>query len=231
MYVDSDDWIEIDMVEKLHKISIDYKLDIVVCNMTTENRGYVNEFTSVEILSNEKLKKEFIKHKSVNGSFCNKLINKALLTGLHFNEEIGYGEDAALMWEIIKKDPIMGITEYSFYHYQNNPNSISRKSFSSTKYDAVRVWKKILNDVEKFYSLLLYYARVAYIDANLITLWEMARANYIDKENEVKFLNNLKKYYKEYCRAEWISKQRKVFASTCIINYRMAGKILRCIKR
>lgn len=230
LYVDSDDWIEINTVELLYKVAMEHKVSIVVCNMTTEDRHIVNIDTPVKTLSENELMIEFIKHKIINGSFCNKLIDKKLLENLHFNSDIGYGEDADLLWEIIKRKPITGVTEYTLYHYCNNPNSISRKKFNPIKFDAMKVWGKILDDVKTNYPNLLDYAKAAFADANLITLWEMAKVRY-DDVNRIKFIDNLRKYHKTYYKAGWISKKRKAFAAMVMINYKIAGYLLRMINR
>lgn len=230
LYVDSDDWIEHNIVEILLKDIKDNNVDIALCKYDYCDEK-IDKDSSIEILEENTVIEEFIKHRKFQGMLWNKLIKRSLFEGVRFNTDIGYGEDAQLMWKIIKKGINMSVNSKILYHHYVNNEGISNSKFNTVKYDAVKVWSEILNDVRNIYKDKMTIAEAAFADANLITLWEMARAKYKDKPNRKIFVNNLKKYYKSYKEAEWILQNRKLFAGVMVCNYNIAGIILRMLRK
>lgn len=52
VFVDSDDWLELNMIEKMYKIAKDSNSEIILCStyVNTENNEYINEFYSKEYI-------------------------------------------------------------------------------------------------------------------------------------------------------------------------------------
>jgi len=95
LFVDSDDYIEPEMVETMYNKAIDTEADIAICDMYMEYADktiYYNDYLSPEI---EHCFRNIITNKNTSPSLCNKLIKSDLFqnSNLVFNTEIQYMED------------------------------------------------------------------------------------------------------------------------------------------
>ena len=81
LFVDSDDWIEPDMVEFLVGKALTNNIEMVVCGNVNNDTPPASEYNE-ELWSQDKAVKEFLRHVNFNGSLCNKLT----LVSLFHNE-------------------------------------------------------------------------------------------------------------------------------------------------
>lgn len=140
LFVDSDDWIENNMVEVLIREQQKQSVDIVA------SRINLHEIDGV--FSREEIVEMFLVHKVFNGSLWNKLIRRDLFNGLTFNAAISYGEDALMIWSIIQKVDQVAIISQHLYHVEPNPQSLSRKKLDKKKFSVYNVWNGICADVD-----------------------------------------------------------------------------------
>lgn len=149
LFVDSDDWVELDMVEFLVGKASKNHVDVVTCGNVIDD-GIPKEEYKEEIWSQEKVVKEFLRHVIFNGSLCNKLIKTRLLGNHRFDCRISYGEDALFCWYIIQNASNIIVTDRQFYHYRRNPQSLSRQKWTPEKKGSGHlVWEEIVKDVSK----------------------------------------------------------------------------------
>ena len=120
LFVDSDDWIEPDMVDFLVKKAKEYKVDMVTCGRVVNDDLPKVECSIVELWNQEHVIKEFLRHVSFNGSLCNKLIRVDLLHDVKFHFGISYGEDALFVWNVLQHVKQVLVTDKELYHYQMN---------------------------------------------------------------------------------------------------------------
>lgn len=227
LYIDSDDWIEPNMVEVLIKALKEKSADISVCGYDFGD-NLCNKYiqNSFNVWSSDKIVEEFLKHQQFRGMLWNKLIKKSLFIGLHFDESMGYGEDAQMVWLLLKRVKTICVSDIVLYHHIPNDYSIS-SSFSDVKYDAVRLWKQILTDVTHENKSYINDARAAYGVALIVTIWEMAKADYYDKN----MIKNLKKELRQNIKcivfAKWIPLKFKIFGLAACLSYELLIKVCR----
>lgn len=139
MFVDSDDWIEFDMVEKMHSVAKKNSADIVRCN------HYINGIKEIEAnlydLSNKLYTSDEIYTKKINDHFIYSkqtiknfvmllLINRSIL----FNNDILFDEDLFMMEDVLFYQQLFFYAKRIFfmgdslYHYIINEKSETRKS-------------------------------------------------------------------------------------------------------
>ena len=138
LFVDSDDWIELDAIEVLLREQADSQAEIVVCNGTTS-----------VVMSREAVVKEFLDHRRFPGMLWNKLIKAELFEGLYFDENVSYGEDALMVWNVLQRVHKVAVTDKKLHHYRVNANSLSRQKFNGKKFTAHIVWDSICSDTEQ----------------------------------------------------------------------------------
>ena len=98
LYVDADDWIEEDMIERLVSIGMREDADIVMCDSDhaeEKTDAFKETKLATEIWDQDKQQLEFMKHQRLTGMLWNKLIRRSLAEGSHFNEKTGYGGPGA----------------------------------------------------------------------------------------------------------------------------------------
>ena len=94
LFVDSDDWIELNTIETLIEEQQKGDYDLVsfqISNALPQDMDYTQE----------QVVKLFLEHKDFRGSLCDKLIKAKLFDGLQTDPGVYYGEDALLVWQVL----------------------------------------------------------------------------------------------------------------------------------
>ena len=193
LFVDSDDWIEKNMIECLLKTLDETQADIAVCGFIKESGGVATTCPIVNkeyvLEGAENVMKALLFHKELNGSLCNKMVPREFYEGLTFRKDIWYGEDCLFFWQALNRgvDKICFMNE-CFYHYRMNNQSISHEKFNFKKMSGHEVWKQINRDVDFKWPSLQYIARATYVQQDIMLLYYAANAGYKcdDKLNEIR---------------------------------------------
>ena len=126
---DSDDWVEPDMYECLYQTAVRTGADITVC-------GYYTEYNDGRSIPTQRIFKtdekgfvdfdEFLRYGA--GSSWIKLVKRDLFTraGAAYTPGINLGEDALIMYKLMKAHPTVAQVDKCLYHY--------RRLFGETSY-------------------------------------------------------------------------------------------------
>lgn len=178
LFIDSDDWVELEMVDFLLQRLLLNKSDIAVCSVVKDD-DITNLTFSEGLWYQEKVVEEFLKHISFNGSLCNKLIKTSLLNENRFDSRIMYGEDALFCWKIIQKLSCAIITNKQLYHYRRNLQSISRQKWTPEKKGSGHlVWQEIVKDVSITWPQYLDVATARFAIEDFWGIYFAALSNY-----------------------------------------------------
>ena len=173
-FVDSDDWIEPDMYEVLHKSAQSKDVPISVASYfkdtDTESVPMSNKEQIPDGIINTKNMLLYPLKRDYYMGFCGYLWNKLfsanifLNNGLSFNEEINYAEDVLLYTEAIIAGKCIGnYIDKPLYHYYQREKSISHSEFINIKVDILVAYKKVEQLFnENGYSNISYWARGFY---------------------------------------------------------------------
>ncbi len=138
-FVDSDDWIELDMFETLYQNMVTYGAQISACGCRLENADgtvrYFNpaypavvetkRFTKQEALANS------ITNRIFTFSLCDKLFHRSIFDDLRMSEGKIY-EDQEIIPECIERANTLVYTTQPYYNYRRTEESTTRgKVFSS----------------------------------------------------------------------------------------------------
>lgn len=142
MFVDSDDFIELDMAQKLYSKAITDHNDLVLC---ARNNVY-------EVEGKTELRKKEMKIFSVNQNFkmserkfemahvspfpWDKLFKRSLLEGIRFPEGIRF-EDLVVAFEVVSIAESIGVVPEPLYNYRKTTQSGFLNSFSEATKDIV----------------------------------------------------------------------------------------------
>lgn len=235
LFVDSDDWIESDMIESLVSVIETQNTDMAVCGSIVErenqNSTVIKNLTPVENLDRNNAIKLFLYHERLNGSLWNKLISTELIKGVYFDSSVSYGEDALFIWENLKKVKSIAIIKSQLYHYQVNSQSISHQKFGPKKLSGHKVWKRIAEDTARGWKQFETLAKANYAVSDFWLLVFAAIDNYPHDDNIRLFRRNLKDRIGSIYKLHLLSSPKLIMAGCFILNYRLATIILRSTRR
>lgn len=152
-FIDSDDYIESDMYEKLINACIEKKSDIAVCGRYDVVDGKLKKrfsFEGTKVLSNSEAIKAILTTNNIDSSACDKLFRKKLFENIRFPKG-KLNEDIYVMTKIISNSNRVVHIGESKYYYDHRPNSITTKCFSNRNMDSVEAAKEVLEYIKQNY--------------------------------------------------------------------------------
>lgn len=159
-FVDGDDWVEVDALERLMESGQD--ADIITCACCEEYGDYqIVKKNSIKegVYRSEKsvLYQEMLMNKNffefgILPHLCDKVIRRRILlpNQMQVNDLISYGEDAACSYPCILDADSICITNIPAYHYRQRAGSIVKSNGGITK-ETLKIYYDILKN--KFDSI------------------------------------------------------------------------------
>ncbi|VBB45108.1 putative glycosyltransferase [uncultured Paludibacter sp.] len=148
LMVDSDDYIEPDMLSIMYEKAVQENADVVTCGIIYE---YINgdKKEYFPFRTNEKIR--FLNASFNAPAFWNKLIRREIVekNKLSLQAEINYGEDLLFISQVIYYAQHFALVNKALYHYvQYNPNSYTRE-FSDKN---LQQTLEVVNRLSDFFS-------------------------------------------------------------------------------
>ena len=141
-FVDSDDWIELDMYEYLLNICVKYNSDISRCGFVYNDEDcYKDE--NIRIVEYENALIDFINGHIEEGIVCNKLYKKNIFKNLRFKENIIF-EDVLMNYYVFKLGVKIVVSRCSKYHYFRRVDSITGPIVSEKIFDIEKIVLEIV---------------------------------------------------------------------------------------
>ena len=148
MFVDSDDWVDKDIIRKLHKLMITRNADLTTCELMR-----VSSFEEVKKPANSKVttygRNRYLKVFFKIGSNewvhypVAKLYKKELLPARLYPENIRIGEDIIGTYQAIRETgKIVRLREVGYYYYKNVEGATG--AFSDSDFDLISVWDEMV---------------------------------------------------------------------------------------
>lgn len=178
LFVDADDWVELDMVEYLVELAIEYSAGMVMCDRLINDAKPIVSQPNINILSQNEAIKDFLYHDYFIGSLCNKLIKTSLMNDKTFKNEISYGEDALFVWNVLQDVDTVVVSTKQLYHYRMNEASLSHQSFGEKKLTGHFTWQLITDDVRQFWPQYLDIALGTYALQDMYLLRAASQSGY-----------------------------------------------------
>lgn len=202
-FCDSDDFVEIDMYEKLVKAIESNNYDL--CAVNTDCI-----YPDKHVIIDSGIRNNQDNHKLLIDAYTvlwNKLYKKELLEGIFMKEGYIY-EDVLFLYQIYPRVKRMGSIDETLYHYPQNDNSITY-TYSDKLYNLVENMDDIIKYYRKYdlyedYKSELEYTYVRYLFATFIK--RMAKTNDWEKYNDAVALamDKVKNVFPEYKKNKYI---------------------------
>ena len=222
-FVDSDDWIELTMMQEMYDLALKNSAEIVVCGLVKVNE-VGNRFRelpqSPQLPEKINLEKDFTIFGEMSCFACNKIFKQELFEGHSFKKGLHF-EDIELIPQLFLKSRIIAKTDKLFYNYFERQDSISKTHTSKgldvfTAIDSVTLAfqkskyfknSKNLLDFQILQGYFSYLAYVAYVSDEDLKKVMLEKLN--SKMDEYGISKKDILFYKRYERNYILSLPRK----------------------
>jgi len=233
-FVDVDDWLDLDMIEKLYSQTEKGKIDIVRCGYIREYSNHKDPFVITDKKIKIKSNKSLIYDKFLTNydlaSPCGQLIKKSCIKKL-FDENIKVGEDYLFNLDVYTNATSFVLLSECYYHYLYNDNSattsISYDKIYKRCEDSIVVYSQLFDYIKKWnYDSkkniqLVNYRVIKELNMKLISLFK----------NSDKLKNEKKKIIFEFFNNNNVKKINKnLKLKTIIKNVNIYSIFIICIK-
>lgn len=226
-FVDSDDWVEPDMYEKLCKALVNSNADIASGGLFFDygNKSIPQKscFATDTVISQEEAICHLHQRDEIFPYLCQKLYKKILFDEVVFPQRNFVGEDYSTNVQVLKNVTRIAVVTKPLYHYVQHSVSMSRNKFSENSRFAYQNYKKICDEMCRQYPIceeqIGNYMAVEY----LAMIVAMARGKQYDKVIAKEILRFIRMHLKSILLAPYIEKKYKLAALACSLHYKVLG--------
>lgn len=222
LFIDSDDWIEPDMVSKMYKKAKDNNADIVCCDMVLhyKNRQVYKKNNHKKIKKGYELKDLVVGH--ILPSMPNKLIKKELFNDVIF-PKFQFGEDSYIMTQLFYFAKNITYISEPLFHY----NKLNGSSLSTD------ISEKTLADIKDMYFSICEFLRNKGIYCELIKYHRIRLISVVFYNLDNNFIKHLKDIDKKSAKF-WLVLQNDKFSLlqklVCLLPFIGFNKLFKFIR-
>ena len=167
-YVDGDDWIESDMLERMYRKIVEQNVDVVMCGRyedTGKTHKQVFHGFPEGKYGRQALKEEVYPRMFVNGDFFtwgifpglwDKLFRRGVIEGfqLSVDERIVMGEDAACIYPCLLNVKSIYVLHECLYHYRQTTSSMVKMGRDNIQREQFRIlYRSVDAELEKYKNI------------------------------------------------------------------------------
>lgn len=208
-FVDSDDYIELDMYENLYNKAIEGDFDVTVCNLymvyeDNDKRDVISSSINNDIRNKGSLK-ELMTY--VYPTAWNKIYKKELLQNIKFKKNIWF-EDVEFMLRLFPSINSIGVVNKPLYNYLQRENSITY-TFNKKLYNFIDNMEGVIeyykeNNLYDEYKEEIEYLYVRYAFATFMKRLAKAKDKKIYKEGYRYAITKVKENFPEYRKNKYL---------------------------
>ncbi len=198
-FVDSDDWVEVEMYAVLLRNMVMSKADISCVGVKSDyndGRDQLKKTDAVTECNTEELLYAVIENQNVYGYVCNKLFKRELLQGLEFNKALRSCEDLEFTVRYAAACKRGIYTESELYHYRQRSTSMTGEmGYSDRKLSILDAYEAIIPIYQKYCPNCMYILSRNYLKINLNILGRMRRSHYRNDDVHRRLRKNIEETY------------------------------------
>lgn len=161
-FIDSDDWIEPNMIEVLYRACVDSGARMACCGRFDANEDYSKRKgicpNKDEVVSTEDMLNYMLSSNGTSCIACDKLYHKDLFLGVRFPKGKIY-EDIPTVYKCVIRAEKIALCAIPLYNYYHRSTAITNMSFSPRLFDYTEHTKMVLEEMEKSYPSVLDSAK------------------------------------------------------------------------
>ena len=228
-FVDSDDYIDEEMYNKLYEAIKKENTDVAECNFRFIYSNRIANYTEDNyylVLNRDEYTKEYVNMNRIFGAAWTKLIRSSLAKEIKFPKGKLF-EDGFYSLELMKKARNFVIFDSPYYNYVMRENSITNSKFNEKNLDLIEIADGIYDYVISAYPYLKKEADRRKMYSYFNTLDAIILSS---EYNNKTYFNNIKVYFhKNFLQLlinNKISINRKIRLLIMLLNKKMYKKIL-----
>lgn len=178
-FIDSDDWINRDMLCILHRYAVQYDIPMVIggikiCKEYTKQCIYSFDNIDIKVLSRKDLLNRFfrINGESDTHSVWGMIVKRELLDGYHFIEG-RMNEDVETCYYLSRKCDSALYVNVPLYNYFKNNKGVTNSCFNKKKLDLIYIWDIVREQVNRYTPEYRYACDMNYKRASFTLLTQM----------------------------------------------------------
>lgn len=149
IHMDSDDWVDNDMLEGLCAMAVADSSDMVICDFVDEweDKSIVSKQSPSSLENSVIIREMFTK---LHGSCCNKLVKRELFNryDVHFPTGLNICEDLFVNISILVHNVKVSYLPVAYYHYEHTSNT-------SSLINTHRDWSQVYQSLIDYFKILL----------------------------------------------------------------------------
>ena len=233
-FIDSDDYIDLRMIETLYKLIEEYEADISCVSFlrvfeSRQGRNVTFPFQIATYSGNEAIE-DMLYKKSVDTSACGKLYKASDFNEIRYPLGMIF-EDWGTTYKIFHNKNRIVCSSEKMYFYVQRSGSLVHDNFSKKRFDRIVIAKQILDWANEECVELIDAAKARYFQANIQTIREMPLTEqWNDEVEEIK--NSIKKYRKDIIKNKKVKLIDRLIAISTysgIKNLKRLGKFYKII--
>ena len=170
-FVDADDWLAPQMVERLVTYLEQHQADLAACAYIEEKATgsqAVIDAPDRQVWSTQESVEHFLTIR-FGGNIWNKLFRRQIV-GHRFRTDLATGEDTWFLYQAIRQSQRQVYCAEPLYHYRIRPGSVSNATINSRTFDKLIAADLIVADVEQAFPDYQDHARFMAFDKYLAVL-------------------------------------------------------------
>ena len=208
-FVDSDDYVQLDMFKVMYSKAKEKDFDVVVCDINYVFDKHIKQVSS--LVENDLYDKKNIKKQMINiyPAVWNKIYKKELFEkGIKFKTGIWY-EDVEFLYKLFPYINSIGVVKRALINYVQRDGAITR-TFDKRLYNYIDNWNGIIDFYKENGFFEEYYSEIEYCYVRyLFATFVKGATNFPKKDfNEAvsKTFENVKEKFPNYKKNKYLSK-------------------------
>ena len=230
LFIDSDDFIEKNMIADMLKVANERNSDIVICDFVQikeeetpifNKENQINEFTNIKAIN------ELLLENTITNHAWNKLYKKELFENIKYPKGRNF-EDIGTTYLLFEKSKKIVHIRNQYYAYIMRGNSITGKLSKKSLFDEIFLVNKRYNYLkENFGNEVIENLNINRL--GLIIRYHMAACKFLDKEtfNSIELQEEYKFFVNNYNEIKKLSDKQKIFGKILCFNRNIFYRIMK----
>lgn len=178
-FVDSDDWVNINMYQRLYDLLLEYPyVDMAICETNWTSEYYPNkqdvQTGTIKVKKQSELLEDFfrIHGERSNYGIYNKLIRSNVLENFKFLEGTVSEDVMATYYFYVHSSKAIYVNE-KLYNYFQNQSGVTKAKVTQKDFEYIKAFERIYKDIKYINKDFSEYAKINYIRANFSILSKM----------------------------------------------------------
>lgn len=232
-FIDSDDFVLPDMLEKLYSMCVESQADMSCCGYircgaqeTAADISVASADSVVSVYTHERMK-QYLSGSHIGVTAWGKLYKRTLFANVRY--PVGkYHEDVFTTYQLVHLANKVATTNQAGYIYRRNDNSITTV-FSPKRLDGVEGKLHQAEFLEQYYPELSGWGYAAVVGSSISCLRQMEQCEFDNQAMQTQLIDYCKKYLVPYLKGPNNLKAKCLVLMICM-NYGIGKQLFRFVR-